>query len=125
MVEIAGYMKKDTKEILADMNKGKMGRTTDAPFQVARTAIELRIVNQLCDTILKTGEMLSGASTAIKECTEGSVKTLTNSIDEFRKSSDDASKTMKRWTKILSVATVVLASATVVLAFATIILALK
>lgn len=110
MVEIANLKEKSPEEILEDMNNGKVGRPTDTPFHVAHAAVELRIVDQLCDTISKTDEMLADASIAIKQCTENSVKTLTDSIDDFRKSNERTSPALIALTAVIGFAALVQAA---------------
>jgi hypothetical protein len=118
MVEIRDLEKKSTEEILGDMNNGKMGRPTDVPFQVAKAAIEIKIVNQICGIISGTGESLFKTSTVLKEAIDKSLETLKISIDDFRKSNE-------RTSKALVVLTAVIGFAALVQAFYAIVLILK
>ncbi len=107
MVEIRDLKEKPVENILEDMNNGKMGRPTDTPFQVANAAIEIKIVNQLCDAIKTTGSNLFKASTSLKESSENSVETLRKSIDDFRKSNEQTSKVLIALTAVIGFATLV------------------
>ena len=73
------------------MNRGDFSQTTDVPFHVAESLIEVRIMEQLCDAIKASGSNLFKASTALRETTDESVKKLINSIDKFRKSNEKTS----------------------------------
>ena len=75
------------EELLSRMNKATGSPPSSGPFEIARTAIQLR-----------------------------SISGLTKAIDQLRESSDKASISIKTWTKVLAGATIVLAIATIVLA---------
>ena len=91
-----------TEDILEGMHKREFSKTTDVPFHVAESLIEVRIIEQLYETIETTGETLSKASIALKESTEGSIKILRISIDDFRKSNEIASKALTNATYVLT-----------------------
>ena len=118
MVNFQDFKGKKPKEILAEMNEGKMGKTSDTPFQVANATIQIKIVEQLCEVIKTTGETLFKASTMLKESTDESIKTLKTSIDDFRKSN-------KKTSKVLIALTAVVGFATLVQAFYAVMLLLK
>ena len=86
---IPNFKQKTVEEFLLYLNDPGMHPPNSTQFQLAKLAIEAKTTTS-----------------------------LTNSIDELRKSNDESSRAMKRWT-------IVLAGATIVLAIATIILALK
>jgi prefoldin subunit 5 len=90
------------EDILKGMHEGEFSKTTDVPFLVAESLIELKMVEQLCEAIKATGSNLFKASTSLKESSENSVETLKKSIDEFRKSNERTSKALTTATYILA-----------------------
>ena len=106
MVLFQDFRDKKTEEILFEMNEGKMGKTTDVPFHVAKSLIDTRIVNQICSTIDEA-----------KKDSARIIDNLIGSIDNFRKSNERTSTRLVYLTYVIAFAAIVQAVYAVIFIF--------